>query len=215
MINSSISSADSMSLQLLCKEEICTLEHNFNYWVIYIAIRCCIWNWDRLDLTERNRCMIAVSLDDVGAAFVWLSCSINSGSDPPTTITFDNFACIYANHKPCSSYNRNHIYQALLVRAVNLIYQTSAASSCISAWELFYGLALSPDLNILVWWQIHHLLKLLGIGYLVKTLGADSTTSKIASQPLFEILQKEGENMSRYLLTGSSDLWYWSHELRN
>jgi hypothetical protein len=36
------------------------------------------------------------------------------------------------------------------VRAVNLIYQTSAASSCISAWELFYGLALSPDLNILV-----------------------------------------------------------------
>jgi hypothetical protein len=34
--------------------------------------------------------------------------------------------------------------------AVNLIYQTSAASSCISAWELFYGLALSPDLNILV-----------------------------------------------------------------
>ncbi|CAK9202290.1 unnamed protein product [Sphagnum troendelagicum] len=68
---------------------------------------------------------------------------INSGSDPPTTITFDNFACIYANHKPCSSYNRNHIYQALL------------------------------------------------------TLGADSTTSKIASQPLFEILQKEGENMSR------------------
>ncbi len=94
--------------------------------------------------------MTAVSLDDVGAAFVWLSCSINSGSDPPTTITFDNFACIYANHKPCSSYNRNHIYQALLVRAVNLIYQTSAASSCISAWELFYGLALSPDLNILV-----------------------------------------------------------------
>lgn len=59
--------------------------------------------------------MIGVRLDDVGAAFVWLSCSINSGSDPPTTITFDNFACIYANHKPCSSYNRNHIYQALLV----------------------------------------------------------------------------------------------------
>lgn len=87
--------------------------------------------------------MIGVRLDDVGAAFVWLSCSINSGSDPPTTITFDNFACIYANHKPCSSYNRNHIYQALL------------------------------------------------------TLGGDSTTSKIASQPLFEILQKEGENMSR------------------